>query len=125
MTAIQKYEPRDVPFTAWILRVARNAALDHLRAQRTIPCETVRGADQGHDHVGRDRYRSLRDALDQIPEDQRQVLSLRHIVGLSPGEIAERVDRSEGSIHGLHHRGRAALQLALRDLGAAPVTMRS
>ena len=33
MTAIQKYEPREVPFAAWILRVARNAALDHLIAR--------------------------------------------------------------------------------------------
>jgi RNA polymerase sigma-70 factor, ECF subfamily len=33
MTAIQRYEPREVPFAAWILRVARNAALDHLVAR--------------------------------------------------------------------------------------------
>jgi RNA polymerase sigma-70 factor (ECF subfamily) len=50
------------------------------------------------------------------------VLVLRHVAGLSPGEIAERLDKTEGSIHGLHHRGRGALQEALRDLEAAPVT---
>ncbi len=33
ITAIQSYEPREVPFAAWILRVARNAALDHLIAR--------------------------------------------------------------------------------------------
>ena len=33
MTAIQKYEPRELPFAAWILRVSRNAALDHLDAR--------------------------------------------------------------------------------------------
>ena len=54
--------------------------------------------------------------------EQREVLVLRHIAGLSPCEIAELLDKSEGSIHGLHHRGRAALQSALRELGAAPVT---
>jgi RNA polymerase sigma factor (sigma-70 family) len=32
MTAIQRYEPREIPFAAWILRAARNAALDHLVA---------------------------------------------------------------------------------------------
>jgi len=30
MTAIQHYDPREVPFAAWILRVSRTAALDHL-----------------------------------------------------------------------------------------------
>ena len=33
MAASQSYEPREVPFAAWILRVARNAALDHLIAR--------------------------------------------------------------------------------------------
>jgi RNA polymerase sigma-70 factor (ECF subfamily) len=39
MRIIGKYEQREVPFSAWILRVARNAALDHMRAHRQIPCE--------------------------------------------------------------------------------------
>lgn len=50
---------------------------------------------------------------------------MRHVVGLSPGEIAARLGRSEGSIHGLHHRGRGALQQILRELEAAPVTYRT
>jgi RNA polymerase sigma-70 factor (ECF subfamily) len=33
MTTIQRYEPAEVPFAAWILRVSRNAALDHLVAR--------------------------------------------------------------------------------------------
>src|SRR3712207_5827029 len=38
-TALGRYEPRAVPFSAWILRVAHNAAIDHVRARRAIPCE--------------------------------------------------------------------------------------
>jgi RNA polymerase sigma-70 factor, ECF subfamily len=121
MTAIHKYEPRDVPFTAWILRVARNAALDHLRARRQIPFEEVRTDDDGHEQVGFERSQCLRDALQRLPAEQREVLVLRHLVGLTPGEIADRLDKTEGSIHGLHHRGRGALQAALRELEAAPV----
>src|SRR5204862_1163003 len=44
-SALSRYELRSVPFSAWILRVARNLALDHLRAVRAIPCEEVRGVD--------------------------------------------------------------------------------
>src|SRR3954471_22296062 len=36
LTAIVRYEPRAVPFSAWILRVARNAAIDHLRKDREV-----------------------------------------------------------------------------------------
>jgi RNA polymerase sigma-70 factor (ECF subfamily) len=121
MTAIHKYERREAPFAAWILRVARNMALDHIRARRQIPFEEVRTSDEGHDQVGFDRAQSLRQALERLTEDQREVLMLRHVAGYSPSEIAEQLDKSEGSIHGLHHRGRGALRAALVELEAAPV----
>jgi RNA polymerase sigma-70 factor, ECF subfamily len=121
ITAIHKYEPREVPFAAWILRVSRNMALDHLRARRQIPFEEVRTTDEGHEQVGFDRSQSLREAFHRLPQDQREVLVLRHIAGLSPTEIARRIGKTESSVHGLHHRGRGALQAALRELEAAPV----
>jgi RNA polymerase sigma-70 factor, ECF subfamily len=121
MNAIQRYEQREVPFAAWILRVARNAALDHMRARRQIPVEEVRIDDEGHEQTGFERSQCLRTALERLPEDQREVLVLRHVAGLTPGEIAEKLGKTEGSIHGLHHRGRGALQAALRELEAAPV----
>ena len=45
--AIQKYEEREVPFAAWIMRVARNAALDHVRSRRQIPVEEVWISEDG------------------------------------------------------------------------------
>ena len=120
---IGKYEERDVPFFAWILRVARNVAVDHIRRQRTIPVEEVRTSDEGGgDPAGGGRMNDLRDALSTLPHDQREVLVLRHFAGLSPTEIATRTGRSEGSIHGLHHRGRKALKAELTSRGAAPST---
>jgi RNA polymerase sigma-70 factor (ECF subfamily) len=121
ITAIKKYEERAVPFDAWIIRVARNAALDQLRAKRAIPTEEVRQTDTGRAETAQDRGRALRQALEELPEDQREVLVLRHIVGLSPLEIADTLDKSESSVHGLHHRGRRSLRANLSELGAAPV----
>jgi|SRR6186997_281601 len=125
ITAINKYEERAVPFDAWILRVARNAALDHLRAKRAIPTEEVRLADTGRAQTALDRGRALRQALEDLPEDQREVLVLRHIVGLTPVEIANTLSKSESSVHGLHHRGRRSLRSNLVDLDAAPVVASS
>jgi RNA polymerase sigma-70 factor (ECF subfamily) len=118
---IGKYEPREVPFAAWILRVARNATLDYLRARRITPCEEVRVDDEAESQIAHQRSRDLRQALEQLPLEQREVLVLRHIVGLSPVEIADVLGKTESSIHGLHHRGRASFRSALEDLGAAPV----
>jgi RNA polymerase sigma-70 factor (ECF subfamily) len=120
ITAIHKYDDRGVPFSAWLLRLARNAALDHLRRRRAIPAEEVFGVDSHVDEGTLDRARSLRTALNSLPEEQREVVVMRHVLGLTPPEIAAQTGRSESSIHGLHHRGRKALRKELLRLDAAP-----
>jgi RNA polymerase sigma-70 factor (ECF subfamily) len=119
MTTLHKYDDRGVPFFAWLLRLARNVAIDHLRANRLTPTENVLDPDAS---TGSDLGQSeaVRAALATLPEEQREVVVLRHVVGLTPGEIADRMGRSESSIHGLHHRGRRALQRELTLLGSTP-----
>jgi RNA polymerase sigma-70 factor (ECF subfamily) len=122
ITALAKYDERGVPFFAWLLRLAHNVAIDHLRGRRATPAEEVFGADARADEEGMDRSHSLRDALQALPDEQRSVVVLRHVVGLTPGEIASAMGRTESSIHGLHHRGRRALQLELANHDSAPST---
>ena len=57
--------------------------------------------------------------------EQRRVVVLRHIVGLSPPEIAARIGKSESSVHGLHHRGREALKCRLAECDLTPVTAKA
>jgi RNA polymerase sigma-70 factor, ECF subfamily len=123
ITVLPKYERREVPFSAWILRVARNVAVDHMRQRRAIPCEEVRDREHGGD-TEQLLSHSLNEALESLPEDQRAVLVLRHIAGLTPGEIAGRLGKTEPSIHGLHHRGRGALRSALVERDCAPTVLR-
>lgn len=121
MTSLHKYDDRGVPFFAWLLRMARNVAIDHLRANRLTPTETVLdpGTSSG---IELDSAETVRAALAALPDEQREVVVLRHVVGLTPGEIADRMGRSEGSVHGLHHRGRRALQRELTALESTPST---
>jgi RNA polymerase sigma-70 factor, ECF subfamily len=119
-TAIRRYEERAVPFAGWLMRVARNATLDHLRARRQVPVEEVRVSDPSNNGAEFEQRQCLKEALATLPEEQRKVLVLRHVLGLSPPEIAERLGKTESSVHGLHHRGRATLKGALIELEAAP-----
>ena len=120
MSVIHKYQPREVPFTSWMLRVARNVAVDHLRQRRPLPVEEVYEPSTQADDSGRDRRWGIEQALEELPEDQRGVVVLRHLVGLSPGEIADRMGRTEASIHGLHHRARGAMRRKLAEVECAP-----
>ena len=124
MQTIVKYDDRGIPFFAWLLRLARNVAIDHIRSNRMTPTETIIDptTSSGGDL---DRAELVRSALATLPAEQRQVVLLRHVVGLTPGEIADRMGRSEGSIHGLHHRGRRALKRELERMDSAPSTRRT
>jgi RNA polymerase sigma-70 factor (ECF subfamily) len=122
ITVIPKYEERSVPFAAWIMRVARNAALDHVRARRQIPVEEVRTSEPRDERLALERRQCLKEALAALPEEQRKVLFLRHMSGLSPSEIAERLGKTESAVHGLHHRGRATLKATLIELESVPMT---
>ncbi len=119
MTSIGKYDDRGVPFFAWLLRLARNVAIDHLRSVRSTPVEEVVSPDAEFEEE-REDVMAIRDALATLPAEQREVVFLRHVVGLSPGEIADKMGKTEGSIHGLHHRGRRTLQQELSRLALAP-----
>ena len=120
MTAIVKYDDRGIPFFAWLLRLARNLAIDHLRANRVTPTESVLDPDTSAT-IDLDQAETMREALATLPDGQRRVVLMRHVIGLSPGEIADHLGRSEGSIHGLHHRGRRALQRELERLESTPL----
>lgn len=124
LTAIQSYEQRSVPFSAWLLRITHNMAIDYLRRRSPI-CddpENVVAAERPEFEAGHLRG-ALRDALAELPALQREIVVLRHLGGLSPSEIAERLGRSEDSVHGLHHRARRALKASLAEAGAVPMTV--
>jgi RNA polymerase sigma-70 factor (ECF subfamily) len=120
--ALGRYEQRVVPFSAWILRVAQNAAVDHMRARRPVPCEDVGSREVADDSAGgRERFADLCLALSALPRDQRDVLVLRFLVGLTPREVAERIGRSEDAVHGLQHRGRRSLRREMQRIEALPL----
>ena len=123
LTAIRGYEQRSVPFSAWLLRITHNAAIDHLR--RDVPvmldADLVAAAELRSAHET--PREELVTALAALPRVQREVVLLRHLGGYSPGEIAMHLGRSEDAIHGLHHRGRRALRVALTRTGNRPRTL--
>jgi RNA polymerase sigma-70 factor, ECF subfamily len=124
ITQLQRYEARsDVPFSAWLRRVAHNLAVDYLRSPRPGPMDSIRPLAAGPDEGVTERAQCLFEALAELPPSQREVVVLRYLAGLSPGEIASALGRSEDSIHCLHHRARGRLKRELTRRGAAPLTL--
>lgn len=125
ITALIRYEDRGLHFFAWLIRLAHNVAVDELRTWREFPSENVLDPHLASDETEVERHLTLRAVLESLGDDQREVIVLRHIVGLSPAEIAARLGRSEGAIHGLHHRGRRVLRSELEGLRLMPSTRKA
>lgn len=96
---IDKFDP-NAPgggFKAWLFRIATNKANDSWRARgREIAAHQGLGRiteDQvpaaGHQMESAEQATKLRQAMDRLPESQRQVLLLRYYSGLKFVEIAE------------------------------------
>src|SRR3954449_6220630 len=108
-TCLDKYDARRADFSAWMLRVAHNAAIDHLRKQRAAlmrdPVEADGGSTEGPDP---DRVRSLRETFAALSGPQRDVLLLREVGGLTRRGVAQRLGKWEAAVNTCHHRARKA-----------------
>jgi len=120
--ALTHYRAGATPFAAWLLRVARNAALDHLRAQRSVPLAEVHATGAVAESQAGERLEALKDALAALPEDQRHVMLLRLVAGHSPAEVAAQLGRSVDAVHALQHRARRRLREELTQSGWAPTS---
>jgi RNA polymerase sigma-70 factor (ECF subfamily) len=104
---------------AWLYRTAHNIVVDHYRRQqhrRHLPLddELINAND---DPAGAAERRlsaaQVRAALQHLTPDQRQVIVLKFLEGLSNQEVAAVIDKPVGAVKSLQHRGLAALQRQL------------
>jgi RNA polymerase sigma-70 factor, ECF subfamily len=113
---LSSYQIRGLPFRAWLFRIARNNVIDYYRTYKeTTPLEPSAlakpdpGAEVADQVEQQLQAEELRLALQQLTEDQRQVLTLRFIEGLSTEEIAKVIGKRQGAIRALQMRGLQAL----------------
>ncbi len=116
---------RGQSFKPWLLRIVTNTCYDHLRAKKRKPTSNLDDALVNPEHTWRlldpgespqahaeriELGRVLQKAIDQLPPDQRTVVILSDIQGLSYEEIAEATDASLGTVKSRLSRARAKLR---------------
>jgi RNA polymerase sigma-70 factor (ECF subfamily) len=107
---------------AWLLTILRNAHLNSARRKRPLPVGEVPEAvdDQGGalDAVVLDD--ALRRALMALPDEQRDVVALVDIEGLTYQESADALGVPVGTIMSRLHRARTKLRAQLEAEGVRP-----
>ncbi len=121
LDALPRYSAYGLPFRAWLYRIAHNLAIDYFRKmnhQITMPIEVMDerpAEDEPGDTVEQTLLtEQLQAALTQLEPTQREVVTLRFLMGLSLRETALALDKSEAAIKSLQHRGLSALRGTLQ-----------
>lgn len=118
---------------AWLNRIAANHCLNLLRA-RTVRQEVTLSETDNSGRAGEEAWVEsgpasdplaavtgkelaviLQQALDRLPENQRQALILKRFADLSYQEIADLLGLSSGAVDGLLKRARQTLKQVLED----------
>lgn len=115
-------------FSTWVYRIATNAALDEVRRIRRRPRPT--DADTLAPPPERDRSSTVdaqidvRAALEQLPEEYRVAMVLRHVADMDYADIAITLDVPVGTVRSRLARGRDQLASILQSQQGSEGTMR-
>ena len=104
--------------TTWLYRVVANLCTDRFRKGRNVALDSIPEPDDGQASVVQNmqdkvRADALQDALNGLPERQREAVVLRHIEGLANPEIALIMDIGVEAVESLTARGKRSLAAAL------------
>jgi RNA polymerase sigma factor (sigma-70 family) len=112
------FDGREADFRAWVFTIARNRLTDEWRRRRRDPCQPViaddledlRGSAAEEDVSERDAIRHVVSVIERLSTDQRDVLFLRIVAGLTVEEVARVVAKSPGAVKALQVRGLEAIR---------------
>ena len=108
---------------AWIFGIARNVVVDHYRRRGRQPEVTLdesligsTGDGLAGQVMAGEQRQALMQAIDLLTDEQRDVILMRFIEGLSIKDVADALNKTEGAIKGLQHRALNALSEAMHRL---------
>jgi len=116
----------DCSLSTWLCRIAMNCAVDHARSAKRhstvslsapdddssdwdLPETDVRAMPE-EELTRQTEIAAVRSAINALPEDQRVIVTMRDITGLSYAEIAETLGLEMGTVKSRINRARAAVK---------------
>ena len=107
---LPRYEERGLPFGAWLFRIARARLIDHWRHTAALgDTETGPYVTREVPEDAIDASEMIERALRVLTPEQREVITLRFLVGMSLEEVARAMGKTVGAVKALQHRALGTL----------------
>lgn len=108
----------EAKLSTWLYKVTSNLVMDRLRRKRGVGLDEIPEPEDDRPGIERqliaeDRLAALQQALQELPERQREAVVLRHIEGLGNPEIAEIMEIGVEAVESLTARGKRKLSQLL------------
>jgi RNA polymerase sigma-70 factor (ECF subfamily) len=122
--AIDRYRPKPAQFSTWLYTIAKNCIIDHYRKRRLPIDDEAEAAilpmvdpflDPEACILREERKRTLREALRELTDEQREVIECRFFFELSIQETAILMDKTEGAVKALQFRALESLHRLLTE----------
>lgn len=118
MLGLQRYEPRGLPFRAWLFRIALNELRMHWRKRKEVVIDMSHAEARGIcDEMGfvaeEEDLRRLALAMGKLKEDRARMIELRYMDGLSFAELGQVLGIGEDAAKMRLHRVLATLRAYL------------
>jgi len=111
--ALNRFDPT-YRFSTWLYRIAINLGIDHLRKRHVIhgelnPDHPDGVADPHREVAEKERFRLFMEALEELPEDFRLLIEMRHFLHMSYADMADTLDLPLGTVKNRLFRARQAV----------------
>jgi RNA polymerase sigma-70 factor (ECF subfamily) len=119
LTAMPRYRPSGGGFLAWLLRIARNAAIDAGRRASAVPLDVDLADERAsnapeHAVLANETRATLAAAINRLPEVQREAIVLRYAARLTAREIGEVLGKTDQATQKLISRALETIRESYR-----------
>jgi RNA polymerase sigma-70 factor (ECF subfamily) len=121
LKTLDSYQERGVPMQAWLFKIAHNLIVDYLRKKTKIKIQAIDITPLADDEdptvmvEKKVQLEKVKKAMINLTDDQREVIGLRFLGGMTSREVAQVMNKNDGAVREMQRAAIERLRNILAD----------